>query len=277
MAKKQKFDIDDVDPKYRKCQLPKAGNNIISCLARMSYPHLQKVRPLRKGDATDKKRKFSVELLIPPEFSIKLLKEDVQRAIHDQFGDNPPKRLKSPFLEAGDYDKEGYEAGWTLIRANTDVKPEVIDGLEMVKITDPDDPAIYSGRWCLATLRAYYYEVDGNRGVSLGLGNVRLMHHDEPIGGGRVGAAKEFGDELDDDASEDYEDTRKGKKKLFDEDEEEDERPRRSSSRRVADDEDEDEPRRPAKKPVKRVADDEDEDEPRRPAKKRQRGDEDYD
>lgn len=295
MAKRKEFDIDEVEPEYRKCQLPKTGNNVITCLARMSYPHLQKLRPLRKGDAPDKKRKYSIELLIPPDFSMRLLEKDVARATEEKFGDNPPKKLKSPFLEAGDFDKEGYEKGWTLIRANSDSKPGVVDGLEGIKITEEDDPAIYAGRWCVATLRAYYYEVDGNRGISLGLGNVRLLHHDDAIGGGRTRVEDEF------DVAEDYADIKKGKKKAFEEDEDdeddrprkaapkrkaarddddEDEAPRRSGTkRRVVEDDEDDEPRRPAKKPARRVVDEDEEDErpARRPAKRRGRDDDDLD
>lgn len=264
MAKREVFDLEAVEPEYRKCQLPKSGSNIITPLARLSFPNLQKPRPNKKGDAADKKKKYGCSLLIPPGFSLKLLKADIERAADDKWGEKRPKSLKLPFLEAGDFEYEGYERGWTLIRATCDVKPGVIDGLEGVKIVEDDDPAIYPGRWCVASIRAFAYDVDGNRGIAFGLGNVRLLHDDESLGG-RVRVEDEF------DVAEEYSDMKKGKKKAFEEDEDEDDdRPRRSASKRKpARDEDEEE-ERPARRSAtkRRVVEEDEDDEPRRPAKK---------
>lgn len=290
MAKREEFDLEAVEPEYRKCQLPKSGSNIITPLSRLSFPNLQKPRPNKKGDAADKKKKYGASLLIPPGFSLKLLKADVERAIEDKWGEKRPKSLKLPFLEAGDFEYEGYERGWTLIRATCDVKPGVIDGLEGVKIVEDDDPAIYPGRWCVASIRAFAYDVDGNRGVAFGMGNVRLLHHDDSLGG-RVRVEDEF------DVDEEYQDIKKGKKKAFDDDDDEDEvKPRRSASKRkpvdeddedeaprskkrrvVEDDEDEDEPR-PAKKAARRVVEDDEDEEDERPARRpAKRSSRDYD
>lgn len=276
MARREEFDLEAVEPEYRKCQLPKSGSNIITPLSRLSFPNLQKPRPNKKGDAADKKKKYGASLLIPPGFSLKLLKADVERAIEDKWGEKRPKSLKLPFLEAGDFEYEGYERGWTLIRATCDVKPGVIDGLEGIKIVDEDDEAIYPGRWCVASIRAFAYDVDGNRGIAFGLGNVRLLHHDESLGG-RVSVEQEF------DVAEEYKDIKSGKKKAFaDDEDDEDERPRKSTAkRRVVEDDEDDEPRRPAKKPARRVVEEDDEDEDDRPrrssTKRRSRDDEDLD
>lgn len=296
MAKREAFDLEAVEPEYRKCQRPLKGSNIITPLARLSFPNLQKPRANRKGDAADKKKKYGCSLLIPPGFSLKLLKEDVERAADDKWGEKRPKNLKLPFLNAGDFEYEGYERDWTLIRATCDVKPGVIDGLDGSKITEEDHPAIYPGRWCVASIRAFAYDVDGNRGIAFGLGNVRLLHDDDSLGG-RVRVEDEF------EMAEEYRDMKKGNKKAFEEDEDEDEdRPRRPAAkrkparddddeeeeaprsktkRRVVEDDEDDEPRRPAKKPVRRVVDEDEEEEderPRRkPASRRSRDDDDLD
>ncbi len=261
MAKREQFDLDAVEPEYRKCQLPKSGSNIITPLARLSFPNLQKPRPNKKGDAADKKKKYGASLLIPAGFSLKLLKADVERAIEDKWGEKRPAKLKLPFLEAGDFEYEGYERGWTLIRATCDVRPGVIDGLEGTKITEEDDEAIYPGRWCVASIRAFAYDVDGNRGIAFGLGNVRLLHHDEPLGG-RVSAEQEF------DVAPEYAEMKKGNKKAFEEDEdEEDDRPRKSAPKRRPFHDKYEEDERPVKKTSRRVVEDEDE-EDERPARR---------
>ena len=47
-----------------------------------------------------------------------------------------------------------------------------------------DDSEVYPGRWARATIQPFYYDTDGNRGISFGLENVQLLRNDEPIGGG---------------------------------------------------------------------------------------------
>jgi hypothetical protein len=263
MAKKQEFDYNDIEDVLKRCSPPKKGNNVITCLARISFPNLQKPRANKKGDDAAKKKKYGVSLLIPPEFSIKLLKADVERAIDEKWGEKAPSKLKLPFLDAGDYEYEGYIRGWRLIRATCVTKPTVLDGLEHIKIVDEDDPAIYPGRWAQASIRAFAYDTDGNRGVAFGLNNIKLLHHDDAMGG-RTRAEDEF------DIDEEYEDMKSGKKSAFAEDDDDDRPAKKPASKRKAfDDEDEEDekPRRPAAK--RRVVEDDDDEEPRRPAKRR--------
>lgn len=282
MAKK-KFDYMEVDEEMMKCHHSQKGSNIITCLARMSFPNIISPRPSKKGD-NDSAKKYQLSLLIPPEFSIRLLEKDTQRAIEETWGEKPPKKLKMPVLEAGDFEYEGYEPGWRLIRVSAKRRPQIFDDVDKTNITEEDDQTIYPGRWCVATVRAYTYDVDGNRGVSFGLGNVVLRDHDDRLGGGGVSVADEFG------IDEEYQNMRKGKKGAFNDDEDEDERPvkkkaprrdeddkddrpRKKPVHRVVDDEDDE---RPVKKPVRRVIVDDEDDEDDRPRRKR-RSDEDYD
>lgn len=257
MAKPQKFDYEDIEDDLKKCRRAKTGDSIITCLARTSYVYVQKQKPNKRDP--DAKKKYEISLLIPPGFSISLLKKDVQKVIDEKWGEKVPGRLKMPFSDAGDYKYDGYEAGWTRIRATSIVKPTVLDGLDgNAKITDDDDPAIYPGRWALATLKAFAYVTDENKGVSFGLNNLKLMYHDEKLGGGRTSAEDEFG------VDDEYEDMKKTKRSAFDED---DDAPRKPSKKKAFDD-DEEEDYVPRAKKHKSVEDDDEDD---RPVKKKRR------
>lgn len=171
---------------FKSCRLSKAGN-IITPKVRLSFPVLFEPQP-PPGNAAGKKR-FSVALLIPPGCNLDLLKQDASRAANEQWGDKIPGKLKSPFLDAAEYPYEGYEAGWTLLRPTTLNRPGVVNA-KGENVGD-DGSEVYPGRWAVASLRAFAYDVSGNRGVSFGLQNIQLLDHDEPLGG-RARAEEEF-------------------------------------------------------------------------------------
>ena len=55
-----------------------------------------------------------------------------------------------------------------------------------------DEKEVYAGRWCVASLRAFAYDTNGNKGVSFGLQNVQILDNDEAWGGMRARAEDEF-------------------------------------------------------------------------------------
>ena len=160
---------------FNTCRLTKGGN-IITPKARMSFPNLFRPRAAQGSD----KEKFGVALLIPPTADVKLLKDAAAKAAKEKWGDNLPSKLKSPFLDAGDHDREGYDEGWLLVRASTLQRPGIVNAAG-ANVTEESE--VYPGRWCLASLNAFAYDSSGNRGVSFGLQNVQVLDHDEPIGG----------------------------------------------------------------------------------------------
>lgn len=160
---------------FKKCRETKSGN-VVTPKARMSFPSLFTPRTPPGSD----KAKYQLSLLIPADCDISLLKQAAQKAAKEKWGDKMPKQLKSPFLDAGDHEYEGYVAGMVLIRANSLQKPGVINAAGE-HVTDESE--VYPGRWCCASLRAFAYDTSGNRGVAFGLQNVQLLDHDEPIGG----------------------------------------------------------------------------------------------
>lgn len=168
---------------FKTCRLTKTGN-IITPKCRLSFPNLLEARTPPGSD----KAKFSVSMLIPPDADIALLKKAAAEAAKEKWGDKLPNKMKSPFLDAGDHEYEGYIAGWLLLRASSIQKPGIVNARgEPVS----DDAEVYPGRWACVSLRPFCYDTNGNRGVSFGLQNVQLLDHDEPIGG-RARAEDEF-------------------------------------------------------------------------------------
>lgn len=170
---------------FKTCRESKAGN-IITPKCRMSFPVL--LEPQYPPNMTTGKKRYSIALLIPEGCDLTLLKNEATKAAKEKWGDKIPANMKTPFLDAGKYEYNGYTAGATLLRPTTLNKPGLVNA-KGENVTDEQE--IYPGRWCVASLRAYAYDVSGNRGVSFGLQNIQLLDHDEPLGG-RARAEDEF-------------------------------------------------------------------------------------
>jgi hypothetical protein len=170
---------------FKTCRASKAGN-IITPKCRMSFPVL--FDPQTPPNQPTGKKRYSVALLIPSGCDLTLLKEAAKAAAKEQWGEKVPQNVKNPLLDAGKYTYNGYEEGMTLLRPTTLNKPGIVNA-KGENVTDESE--VYPGRWCVASLRAYAYDVSGNRGISFGLQNIQLLDHDEPLGG-RARAEDEF-------------------------------------------------------------------------------------
>jgi hypothetical protein len=160
---------------------------------RLSYPFLFEPNPSSK--TKEGKPKFTASLVLPPGADLALLREETIRAANEAYPNGLPKdklgrpiTLKSPFLDAAE--KMGVEwQGWTVLRLSSVKKVGVIDATNsMVE----DSSEAYAGRWASALVKAFAYDVDGNKGVAFGFGGVQLLDHDDPIGGAAVNAASQF-------------------------------------------------------------------------------------
>ena len=101
-------------------------------------------------------------------------------------------------------DDPAYE-GMFFFNASSKRKPQVIDRQGNL-ITDPMD--FYSGCWGRITVNFYPFNVNGNRGIGAGLGNIMKTKEDESLSGGNVAAVDDFADLIseagDDSTEEDY-------------------------------------------------------------------------
>jgi hypothetical protein len=166
-----------------KCRVSKSGN-IITPKGRLSFPQLFVAKSAPGSD----KAKFGCSILLPPTADIGLLKQAAEKCAKEKWGEKMPSKLKTPFLKAEDYEYEGYEQGWVLLRPTSLTKPGIVDAAGN---NVDEDSQVYPGRWAVLSLRPFAYDSNGNRGVSFGLQNVQLLDHDEPIGG-RARAEDEF-------------------------------------------------------------------------------------
>lgn len=182
----------------KKCTLTSTGKRIevLTAEGRLSYPNLLQPGTQTNPDGSTKER-YSTSLLFPVGTDISALEEAIDLAAKAKFGNDYKKKypkFKLPILAVSDYPAIGVdaEAFPTLIRTSADPqygKPDVVN-MKLAPVTDPGQ--VYAGRWARITVTVFAYDKAGNRGVSLGLNNVQLLRDDEPLGGGRVKANKQF-------------------------------------------------------------------------------------
>lgn len=175
------------------------SKNIMTPNFRASYPKLFKP----ELNQLSKKMEYSVVALFKKGDDLSALKKAAEEVLVKELGADRalwPKNLKSPFRDQGErekLDKEtgkmvlppGHEKGAIFITLKSTQKPGVVD-----KNVQPilDESEIYGGAICRSTVRPYYYDQAGNRGVAFGLQNVQKVSDGEPLGGGRVAATSEF-------------------------------------------------------------------------------------
>lgn len=154
----------------------------------------------RKGK-NGKEGKFECNVAIPAGVSLKVLQEAALEAGKEKFpkafkdaGGKWPSSIKSPFKKSSENDKlaDLAEAFPNFIAARSKDRPGVVGANGKAEGVEPSH--VYAGRWAKMSIDCYGYDVDGNKGVSFGLGNVQLLQDDEElvIGGGRVSAESEF-------------------------------------------------------------------------------------
>lgn len=193
------LDLTTIDKNLLISRKANNGNNIV-IFGRMSWPKLftAEINKAETGKP-DAKKKYSLNLLVPPSSDLKYLKERCQEVAKERWGEKlKDMKLKSPFLKAEDYKYEGHLPGWTYLRLNAISKPQVVEAKDgaLIRIAEENPEIVYSGRWAQVTVNSFAYPKSGlqdlgNRGISIGLNNVMLLMHDEGLGG-RMKAEDEF-------------------------------------------------------------------------------------
>lgn len=164
---------------------------------RLSYCHVfNKYNP--DGDSAD--GKYMTCLLIPKgeDKTIKAIETAIENAkrvaVVSKWGGREPKKIDIPLRDGEDKDDETFN-GHYYLNAKASTRPGVIDqhGNPIM-----DEEEIYSGVWCYASVTFYGYDVSGNRGIAVGLNNLKKFKDDDHLGG-RVSAERDFEDFDDDD------------------------------------------------------------------------------
>lgn len=158
--------------------------------ARLSYPFIWEPRAQFEGG----KEKYSVSLLIDKEDSatIQQVKQAIKNALQvgiNKFGGKTPdiSKIRTPLRDGDERDDEAYH-GHYFINASSIQAPQIVDST-VAPILDRNE--VYAGCFANVTLNFYAYNVNGNRGVAAGLGNIQKVRDGEPLGG-RTTAASDF-------------------------------------------------------------------------------------
>lgn len=164
----------------------------------LSYPRLFEA---------DENGKYSCCLVFPAGTDLRELRQALTDAGKEKFGDKftaqaiKSGRIKWPLRdEADDVEAKGYPEGSTFINVRTTRKPQVVSIYpdpntgKPSQITDPDK--VYPGVVVQATIEAFGYDRDGNKGVTFGLGNIQVRRD-----GDRLDGNKSASDEFEADAT----------------------------------------------------------------------------
>lgn len=170
---------------------------------RLSYAHVWEPQPAREADRDPK---FTTSIIIPKSDTAQIKK--IEAAIENllktkgpaKFGGKVPPRgsLKLP-LRDGDTERDGeaYQDAMFL-NASSKTRPGIVDQ-NVEPILDRDE--VYSGVYVNISIELYLFNVNGNRGVACGLGNIQKVRDGEALGGGAIKAENEFA-VVDDGASD---------------------------------------------------------------------------
>jgi len=163
----------------------------------LSYPHLFVAR----AAAPNAEARFSCALLFDktaqqdPAFLE--LRRAIGVAIDDTFGQGKSRdkefvaSIRSPFRRTETKKTRGYSdmAGGIFIQPWSKDRPGVVDA-RLQLVTVPGD--VWAGQMARCTVRAFAYDVSGNKGVSFNLNNVQICRTDGPRLDDRKKAEDEF-------------------------------------------------------------------------------------
>lgn len=149
---------------------------------KVSFPKV--FRPESMDD--NKEPRYGITMLFKKSTDLKELKRAANNAIIETYGalDKVPKKFKMPFRDGSEKeDIEGYE-GMIFVTATSKKKPGVVDYPDCNPITE-DSEEFYPGCYARATLIAFTYDVNGNKGVSFALQNVQKLRDGKLLSGKR--------------------------------------------------------------------------------------------
>lgn len=148
------------------------------------------------------KDEYSMAVLIPKDDTktVAKIKAAIEEAKKDKFAGKVPANFREPLRDGDDErpDDEAY-SGHYFMNLKSQNRPGIVDK-DRQEVIDAD--AFISGDYCRVSMNAYAYDVNGNRGVSFGLGNVQVVEKGKPLTN-RARAEDDF-DDWDDDSAEDF-------------------------------------------------------------------------
>ncbi len=166
---------------------------VITPEAVLSYPHL--FEPNTPPGAAEPV--YSCALVFTKGTDLSELKKAALAAAQEKFGNKAESlirdgKLRMPFRT--DAEDKGYPEGSVFMNVKNKSKPGIVSiypGPDGKPQPINDEGQIYAGCKVRASLRAYAYDVSGNKGVAFSLGNMQKMADGERLDG-RKRAEDEF-------------------------------------------------------------------------------------
>ncbi len=173
---------------------------------RFSYANVWEAKSINDGVP-----KFSVSLIIPKSDTntVRKIEAAIQAAYEEGTGklkgngkSGPTlANIKTP-LRDGDSerpDDDAYADSY-FINANSTTAPGIVD-----ESCDPilNRSECYSGVYGRASINFYAYNVNGNKGIAVGLNHLQVLEQGEPLGG-KTSAASDFGSSSNNSAEDDF-------------------------------------------------------------------------
>lgn len=175
------------------------GNVLITPKCRLAFVFVDSPREYEDSDPRHEiVMIFDKEAQETDEF--KAMEAAVDQVIADTWPKTVPKKLKTPFKTAEDYEDgegnryKGFEDDDLIaVRAAHEDQPGRVDRDSSVVLGDGD---IYSGCWARCAIDAYSYDKKSSKGVTFGLGHIQKLGDGTKLGGQRPKAKDVFGSEV---------------------------------------------------------------------------------
>lgn len=129
-----------------------------------------------------KEPQYSVTMLFDRDTDISDLKKAVKQVIVETWGADKtkwPKNLRTPFKDGDEKNLEAHK-GKVVVEARSKNKPGIVDA-KLREIIEQEE--VYSGCYMRASINAYAYDVQGNKGVAFGLNNLQKIKDGEAFSG----------------------------------------------------------------------------------------------
>jgi hypothetical protein len=161
---------------------PADPTKVLTIEFRLSFPALFEPKA---QEGSDGPAKYGCAMLFPKTADLSALKAAASAACEKKWGADRtkwPKPLRSPFRDGDEKEYDGYK-DHMYVGASSSTKPGMVD--HAVKpITDP--AVLYAGCYCRATVAAYGYDKNGNKGVAFSLHNIQKLRDGAPFGSKRA-------------------------------------------------------------------------------------------
>lgn len=161
----------------------------------LSYPHLFEPQQPKGGEG---KAKYSAALIFLAGTDLSEMKKAAIAAGVEKWGETKfadmvkKKQIRMPFREG---EEKGYPDGSTFINIRSDNQPGVVDRIQDPKTGKPrvitDEGEVYAGCRVRASVSAFAYDTNGNKGVTFGLNNIQKLGDGERLDG-RTRAEDDF-------------------------------------------------------------------------------------